>query len=126
MKTLDLHAGTILPWNNAPANIFFLLNPDTEVFPNAIDTLIRFLDTHPEAGGASSRLLNPDGTLQTSCYPFPTLSRELWRLLHLDRFWVYGVYDQEKWDLTNIYKVDVTKGAAFMVRKQILDQVGFF
>ncbi len=57
-----------------------LLNPDTEVLPDALITLTDFLDTHPQAGAAGARLFYPDGSTQTSCYPFPTLSRELWRL----------------------------------------------
>ena len=125
-ENLGFARGNNVALEQCTGEYILLLNPDTEVFPEAIDILIDFLDAHPKAGGASSRLLNPDGSLQASCYPFPTLSRELWRLLHLDRVLVYGIYDQEKWDLNQTYTVDVTKGAAFMVRKQILDQIGFF
>ena len=101
-----------------------LLNPDTEVKPGALKTLIGFMDAHPEAGAAGSRLLNPDGTLQTSCYPRPTLSREFWRLFHLDALHPYGVYRMADWDLDKPREVDVIQGAALTLRRQALDQVG--
>ncbi len=103
-----------------------LLNPDTEVLPKSLDRLSLFLDQQPKAGVAGARLLYADGSQQTSCYPIPTLTKEFWRLLHLDRIWTYGVYDQQTWDLNQPRKVDVIQGAAFLVRKVILDQVGFF
>src|SRR5574337_481244 len=37
----------ILP---STARYSFLLNPDTEVRPGAIDTLIEYMDTHPRVG----------------------------------------------------------------------------
>ena len=69
-----------------------LLNPDTEVKPGALELLVRFLRRHRQVGGAGPRLLNPDGTLQPSCHPGPTLTRELWRLFHLDVIYPYGFY----------------------------------
>ena len=64
--------------NNAAAtqasgrNLLFL-NPDTEVSDGAIETMARFMDATPEAGAVGCRLLNTDGSLQTSCVQaFPT------------------------------------------------------
>jgi GT2 family glycosyltransferase len=102
-----------------------LLNPDTEVEPGALAALISFLDTHPQAGATGAQLLNPDGTLQTSCYPFPTLTGELWRLLHLDALCPFGVYHMADWDMGLPREVEVIQGAALMLRREALDQVGF-
>ncbi len=101
-----------------------LLNPDTRVLPGALDALAQFMDQHPTAGAAGSRVLNPDGTLQQSCYPAPTLGRELWRLLHLDRLRAYGVYDMTSWDVRHSREVDAVLGASLMVRRSVFDQVG--
>lgn len=102
-----------------------LLNPDTVVKPNALQAMIDFLDSHPAAGAAGSMLLNPDETLQPSCHPAPKLSRELWRLFHLDRVYPYGRYHMHTWDITQPREVDVIQGASLMVRHKILDQIGF-
>ena len=102
-----------------------LLNPDTEVKADAFDTLVAFLDENPHAGAAGSRLLNPDGSLQRSCHPAPTLKREMWRLFHMDNFQAYGTYDFYNWDTEIIREVDVIQGASLLVRKEILDSIGF-
>lgn len=102
-----------------------LLNPDTVVKPQALDELVRFMDAHSEAGAAGSRLLNPDETLQPSCHPAPTLARELWRLFHLDRIRPFGAYHMHRWDMNQPREVDVIQGASFIVRKAILDKIGF-
>jgi len=103
-----------------------LLNPDTEVYPKALERLSAFLHDHPKVGVVGACLLYPDGALQTSCYPFPTLLREFWRLFHLDRVKTYGIYDQTHWDRSTVREVEVIQGAAFLVRNEVLDQVGLF
>ena len=109
-----------------PGKYILLLNPDTEVLPGALEHLCTYLDDHPKVGVAGACLRYPDGTLQTSCYPYPTLSKEFWRLLHLDRIKTYGVYNQTDWDQSTPHEVEVIQGAALLVRKEVLDQVGYF
>ena len=53
-----------------------LLNPDTVVRPGAIGRLVAFLDEHPQAGLAGSRLEDPDGTPQRSAFRFPGVAGE--------------------------------------------------
>ena len=101
-----------------------LLNPDTEVKSRALEMLRSFMEDHPQIGAAGARLLNPDGTLQPSCYPAPTLSRELWRLFHLDALWPYARYDMGDWDLDTPREVDMVKGACVMLRREAMDEVG--
>ncbi|MCB9107514.1 MAG: glycosyltransferase family 2 protein [Anaerolineales bacterium] len=101
-----------------------LLNPDTVIKPNGLKSLIDFMDANPQAGAAGSMLLNPNGTLQTSCYPAPTLSREFWRLFHLDTIRPYGVYRMSDWDMNSATEVDVIQGASLVLRKEALEQVG--
>jgi GT2 family glycosyltransferase len=101
-----------------------LLNPDTEVQPGALETLIDFMDEQQAAGAAGARLVNPDGTLQPSCHPAPTLSRELWRLFHLDALHPYACYPMGRSDLETPHQVDVAGGACLVLRRDALRQVG--
>ena len=58
-----------------------LLNNDTVIHKNALENLIKFAETTPDAGVIGSRLLNMDGSLQSSCYRFPTIKnaiKEYW------------------------------------------------
>lgn len=101
-----------------------LLNPDTEVKPGSLESLVEFMDSHPEVGAAGSRYQNPDGSLQISCYPRPTLVREVWRLFHLDKFKQYAGYPVRSWDMETPRPVDTLQGASLILRRQTLDQVG--
>lgn len=101
-----------------------LLNPDTEVYPDALDCLVRFLVDRPSVGAVGPRVLNPDGTLQLSCYPAPTLSRELWRLFHLDALYPYGNYAMTGWRQDVARAVEGLLGACLMLRRSVLDEVG--
>ena len=48
----------------AQGRYVFLLNNDTVVAPDAIQTLVDFFDSHPHTGILSPQLLNRDGSLQ--------------------------------------------------------------
>lgn len=102
-----------------------LLNPDTLVLSGALQALIDFLENHPAAGAAGAKVLNPDGSLQISSHPLPTLSREFWRLFHLDALSPCAEYPLTKWETNRPQEVDVLMGACLMLRKEVLDQVGF-
>jgi GT2 family glycosyltransferase len=109
---------------NCQGEYVLLLNPDTEVKPEALNELVAFMDGQPDAAAAGSRLLNADGTLQPSCHPVPTLSREFWRMFYLDKLIPYGVYDMKKWDMEQPREVDVLMGASMLLRKEVLEKVG--
>jgi N-acetylglucosaminyl-diphospho-decaprenol L-rhamnosyltransferase len=49
-----------------------LLNPDTELPPEAPGQMLDFLRAHPEAGAVAPRLLHPDGRVQESVRDWPT------------------------------------------------------
>lgn len=66
-----------------PPDYFLLLNADTLVLPGAFETLVRFMDAHPEVGIAGSQLEWPDGTPQGSPFWFPGIASELDRGLRL-------------------------------------------
>ncbi|MBM4349508.1 MAG: glycosyltransferase family 2 protein [Deltaproteobacteria bacterium] len=100
-----------------------LLNPDTQVKEGAVEALLSFMDTHPEAGVAGAQLLNPDGSKQNSIANFPSLATELLnksllRWLFPDRF-----PGKERGYSTPI-EVDSVIGACMMVRREAMEQVG--
>ena len=108
----------------ATGRYLLLLYPDTIVFEDTLQCLVDFLDQHPQAGAAGSLYENPDGSLQPSAFPFPTVSRELWRLLHLDRLHAYGTYNVRRWSREIPREVDSLQGASLMLRRAALDETG--
>ena len=101
-----------------------LLNPDTEILPGALETLIDFIEKHTEAGAIGPMILNPDFTLQSSCNPMPTPWREFWHLMHLDRLFPQSTYREESWDTAVAHNVDVIQGNCLLVRREALSNVG--
>lgn len=61
----------------ATGDFLCLLNPDTELFPGALDALSTFLESHPEVGVVGPTLLHSDGTYQHAAFRFPTLPMAL-------------------------------------------------
>lgn len=105
-----------------------LLNPDTVLTPHSLDRMIEFMDSHPEAGAIGPKLLNPDGTLQRSCLGFPTLGALVMRNLFIEYIFPKNPYTRKylliDWDHLDEREVDQPMGAALLVRKEAIRQVG--
>lgn len=101
-----------------------LLNPDTEGRPGFLGTLVDFLESHPQAGAVGPRVQGGHGEHQVSCYPLPTLWRELWRLLHLDRVSPRGSYPASLFEATTPQRVESILGACLLVRRAALEATG--
>ena len=105
-----------------------LLNPDTIVHPKALDILVKLLDEHPDVGACGSKLLNDDGTVQASVRRFPTFrgvlySHTVCRVLGLFRR-QYREWMMKDFGYDRQTDVDQLMGAALMVRRSAIDQVG--
>jgi len=62
-----------LGFKKVTSQYVLLLNPDTELTPNALRILLETAINRPNAGIIGPKLLNTDGSLQTSCVQaFPT------------------------------------------------------
>lgn len=67
-----------------PADYVLLLNPDVEVLPGSIRSLVEFLERTPTAAAVSPMLIGPDGAPQTYPYRrFPSVAQPLlfWTIL---------------------------------------------
>ncbi len=105
-----------------------LLNTDAFLRGPALARLVRFMDEHPEAGVVGPRLYFGDGTLQRSCYAFPTLATEFYGAVGLDRLFprsrLFGRYRLGYWDMRDVREVDVVMGACLMARREVFEQIG--
>lgn len=95
-----------------------LLNPDTELGGDAIREMLTFMRNDPTAGAVGPGLIDANGNLQHSCYPMPTLSREFWRLFHLDSICNRARYPLAAWSQGGPRKVDVLQGACILLRRE--------
>jgi GT2 family glycosyltransferase len=108
-----------------PPEYVLLLNPDTVVRPEALKHLLEFLDTHPTAGIAGSRLEDPDGTPQRSAFRFHTVLSELehgLRLGFVSRLLSRHIVAPPV--PTGNAQADWVAGASMMIRKSVFDKIG--
>ena len=112
----------------AQGRYVILLNSDTVVTPGSLATLVKFMDGHPEAGAVGPKLEYPDGSPQPSCRSFPTLETEFYRIFFLDQLFPqskrFGKYMMSFWNHNDLREVDQPMGAALLVRKSVIDQIG--
>jgi GT2 family glycosyltransferase len=107
-----------------------LLNSDTLLAPDALATLGDYLDAHPGVGIAGPRLLNPDCSLQPSCYPYPGSLR--WAIDNDDlapllrRLAPLREVAYRTWAHDRNRRVPWVKGAALAIRRTAFDEVGGF
>jgi GT2 family glycosyltransferase len=116
------------PHGSAP--YVFLLNPDAELKDGALAEIVVFMDAHPRAGIAGSRIYNYDGSIQQSCGEFDTwagafLRSSAWGELPPFRRFANGAglrdfaYDAPR-------RVDLAIGAALAIRRALLTEIGPF
>jgi len=87
----------------------YFLNPDTVVKPGAFEAMNRFMSSHADVGLAGTRILNPDGSAQSSVerrYPGQRRARKDLQGLTGDVAWVLG--------------------ASMIARRAIVEDVGGF
>ena len=60
-------AGNNIGIRAATSDVVLLLNPDTEVAPDALALMRRFLRQQPDCGGVTAQLRFPDGSIQRTC-----------------------------------------------------------
>lgn len=113
---------------NCQPDYLFLLNPDTVVQADAIPTLVRYLETHPDVTVVGPCLRYPDGSVQSSRRRFPALGVYLFESTPLEWRWPanpwarrYRVADRPD---DEVQEVDWLVGAALMVRREAVERAG--
>jgi N-acetylglucosaminyl-diphospho-decaprenol L-rhamnosyltransferase len=105
----------------------YVLNPDTEVRPGAIGSLVRFLEASPQAGIAGGSFEHLDGRLWPIAFRFPTICSELSHGLQIGivsrllRRWTVA------WPMSQLTQpTDWICGAAMMIRPAVFDRIEGF
>lgn len=131
--TMDHNAGFSAANNRAAqearGSVLFFLNSDTELTaPDTLELLARAAEA-PGVGIAGPKLLNPDGTLQSSCAGDPTiastllLSTGVWRLVPAQ---LRHRTLPQLWPHDRSIDTDWVKGAAMAVRAEVFREAGGF
>lgn len=122
-------ANNVAVKSSCGSHVLFL-NPDTEVVASAIDILFDQMQKLPRAGAIGCKLLNADGSVQTSCIQsFPTILNQV-----LNSEFLRALFPKSHlWGMTSLFRnsnkpaeVEVLSGACIMMRRSLFDQIGQF
>lgn len=115
---------------SAGGEYLLFLNPDTEVRAGALDHLLDAAANTEKAGCVGARLLNTDGSLQTSCVQaYPTVLNQVFDSEFLRR----RFRDSSWWGVAALYQtspvpapVEGISGACVLVRHSLFQEVRGF
>jgi GT2 family glycosyltransferase len=125
---LGFAAGNNLGIRQAQGRHLLLLNPDITIRPGSVEALVDYMDREPTVGVAGPRLVKGNGESDESCFRYPSpwtpicrrtpLGQTRFGRRELDRYLITD------YDRRSTRDVDWVLGAAMMVRRRALDQVG--
>jgi GT2 family glycosyltransferase len=98
----------------------YVLNEDTTAGDWGFERIVAYLDSHPQVAALGPRLVYPDGRQQASAWRFPTPVVTTLGLATLGKI---GVKQSRG---TEPRAVDWVMGAALVLRREALAQVGLF
>ncbi len=115
----------------ARGRYILLLNPDTLIQEDTIETMVRYMDEHPEVGISGCKVLNANGTFQMQCrrgFPSPWVSFcKLFGLQSLfPRSPLFARYNQTFRSEDETYLIDAVIGAFMFCRREPLLDIGGF
>jgi GT2 family glycosyltransferase len=103
-----------------------LLNPDSLAQHGAIENLVTFMNAHPNAGIAGSRLLNGDGGIECSAHTFHSPLSELLEGARL------GLLSKSlsNYEITpplrdEAHLCDWVSGSSMIIRRKVIEDIGF-
>jgi len=128
------NAGFTKPMNRAMrysrGNYLLLLNPDTLIFPGAVDQLVSFLETNPEVGICGPKVLNKDLSLQPPCRrgesrPWAVFTYITGLAALFPKNKLFGQYLMSFIDEDKTHPVAGVAGSCMLIRRAVLDQIGY-
>lgn len=115
----------------AEGDVLLILNPDTIITDQAIDSMFRHIRTLTEIGALGPKVVNLDGSLQYSCRRYPTLWTGLFNrysilssLFPKNRF--TSRYLMLDFDHNETCSVDWLSGCCLMIPKNVFKEVNGF
>lgn len=118
LANMGFGRGCNLGLKHATTPYVLFLNPDAELAPPALATLVRFMEEHPAAGAVAPAVVDPQGGLQqTGMLPTP------WTVIRAAAGWPTQrpiVPDEPA------FQTDWLCGAVLLVRRRLMDELGGF
>jgi len=113
----------------ASGRYMLLLNSDTVVRQDTLETMISLMDRRPELGASGCKVILPDGSLDKACRRgFPTPAASFYYAFGFSKLFPdkprFNGYQLGYLDADAEYPVDCLVGAFMVVRREAIDKVG--
>jgi GT2 family glycosyltransferase len=113
----------------AKGEYILILNPDTILEDDTLVKCVKFMDSHPEAGGLGVQMIDGKGKfLPESKRGLPSPSVAFYKMFGFSALFprsrIFSKYHLGYLDKDRIHEVDVLAGAFMMVRKSVLEEIG--
>lgn len=113
----------------AKGRYILLLNSDTVIQQDTLDTMVCFMDEHPEVGASGCKIILPDGSLDKACRRgFPTPLATFYYVSGLSKLFPksshFNTYHMDYLNVDEAYSIDCLVGAFMMVRREVIEEAG--
>ena len=103
-----------------------LLNSDTIVWENTLESIYYYMEKHTDVGATGCRVLLENGDLDKACKrSFPNVKNSFFRLFHIPTKSKDDNYNLDSLPDDGVYEIDCLTGAFMFIRKEALDEIGF-
>ena len=119
-------AGNNQALNVSQGKYVLLLNSDTIVWEDTLESIYNYMEKHTDVGACGCRVLLENGELDKACKrSFPNVKNSFFRLFHIPTNSEDDDYNLDNLPDGEIYEIDCLTGAFMFIRKNALDEVGF-
>ena len=129
-SNLGMGGGNNLGIRQAMGDNVLILNPDIYITKEAVYKMIEYLGKHKKVGLIGPKLLNPDKSLQHTCYRWHKFWIPLYRRTAIGRFdWAKREIDHflmKDFDHNSIKEVDWIQGSCIMLPREVIEKNGSF
>ncbi len=124
--------GNNLGFVQALADVIYILNADTRLQPNGLQTMLAYLQAHTTVGAVTCRMEYPEGGLQQTCsrvpryvdlllgYTFLGVLLQGWRNRRRHVMWYTG------WDRNSTRPIEVGPGSNLLCRREAIQRIKGF
>lgn len=124
--------GNNLGFEQAKGDFIYILNADTRLQPNGLQTMLTYLKAHPKVGAVTCRMEYPEGGLQQTCsqvpqyvdlllgYTFLGVLFQGWRDGRRQQMWYSG------WGRDTTKMIEVGPGSNLLCPRPVIEQIKGF
>ena len=114
---------------NTTGRYVLLLNSDTIVYEDTLDTMANFMDKYLDVGAAGCEVNLVDGSLDKACHRgFPSPEASFYYMIGLAKKFPnnpkFNSYHKSYMNMKEIHEIDCLVGAFMIVRREAIEQVG--